>query len=35
VNVVREPLLAYLNGSRRAYFGFENADVSIVFADET
>lgn len=34
VGVVRDPLVAYLRGSRARYFGFSAADVSISFADE-
>ncbi|MBV9973549.1 MAG: NUDIX domain-containing protein [Candidatus Eremiobacteraeota bacterium] len=33
VRVVREPLLAYLNGDARRYFGYAEAGISIVFAD--
>ena len=33
VRVVREPLLAYLNGDSRRYFGYAEAGISIVFAD--
>lgn len=34
VAVVREPLLAYLNGSRRRYYGFHEAGVTIRWIDE-
>ena len=33
VRVVREPLLAYLNGDRRRYYGYADAGISIEFAD--
>jgi len=33
VHVVREPLLAALNGSRRRYYGYAEAGISIVFPD--
>jgi ADP-ribose pyrophosphatase YjhB (NUDIX family) len=33
VVVVREPLLAYLADSRRQYFGYADAGISIEFAD--
>ncbi len=33
VSVVREPLLSYLNGDLRRYFGYAEAGISIVFAD--
>lgn len=35
VSVVRGPLLAYLAGDRRRYFGFADAGISIEFADES
>ena len=31
--VVRIPLLGYLNGSDRTYYGFQNADITIQFND--
>lgn len=31
--VVREPLLAYLGGDRRGYYGFGEADITIEFND--
>lgn len=34
VPVVREPLLAYLGGDRRGYYGFEDAGITIEFADD-
>jgi hypothetical protein len=33
VAVVREPLVAYLRGERRPYFGFADAGITIEFAD--
>jgi ADP-ribose pyrophosphatase YjhB (NUDIX family) len=33
VAAVREPLLAYLNGDARRYFGFDDAGITIEFAD--
>lgn len=33
VPVVREPLLAYLRGERRRYYGYAEAGISIEFAD--
>lgn len=33
VRVVREPLLAALNGSTQRYFGYAEAGISIVFPD--
>jgi ADP-ribose pyrophosphatase YjhB (NUDIX family) len=33
VRVVREPLLAVLNGSTQRYFGYAEAEISIVFPD--
>jgi ADP-ribose pyrophosphatase YjhB (NUDIX family) len=33
VAVVREPLLAYLSGDQRRYFGFLEAGITIEFAD--
>ncbi len=33
VAVVREPLLAYLRGERRRYYGYADAGISIEFAD--
>jgi ADP-ribose pyrophosphatase YjhB (NUDIX family) len=34
VRVVREPLVAWLSGDTRRYFGYEEADVTIEFADD-
>jgi ADP-ribose pyrophosphatase YjhB (NUDIX family) len=34
VPVVREPLLAYLGGDRRRYYGFDDAGITIEFADD-
>ncbi|MDP9017559.1 MAG: NUDIX hydrolase [Candidatus Eremiobacteraeota bacterium] len=31
--VVREPLESHLSGSQRRYFGYADAEISIVFAD--
>ncbi|MBV9736701.1 MAG: NUDIX domain-containing protein [Candidatus Eremiobacteraeota bacterium] len=33
VGVVREPLLSYLRGESRRYFGYAEAGISIAFAD--
>ena len=33
VQVVKEPLLTYLRGENRRYFGYAEAGISIVFAD--
>jgi len=33
VAVVREPLIAYLGGDERRYFGFREAGITIEFAD--
>jgi len=33
VGVIREPLLAYLQGERTRYYGFDDAGVTIEFAD--
>lgn len=33
VGVVREPLLAFLNGGERRYYGYAEADISIAFPD--
>jgi len=33
VRVVKEPLLTYLRGESRRYFGYAEAGISIVFAD--
>jgi ADP-ribose pyrophosphatase YjhB (NUDIX family) len=33
IAVVREPLLAYLSGGERRYFGFREAGITIEFAD--
>ena len=33
ITVVREPLLAYLGGDARRYFGFREAGITIEFAD--
>jgi hypothetical protein len=33
VAVVREPLVAYLQGDQRRYFGFRDAGITIEFAD--
>ena len=33
VRVVREPLLAYLSGDRRGYYGYAEAGITIEFAD--
>lgn len=33
VRVVREPLLAVINGSMQRYFGYAEAEISIVFPD--
>jgi 8-oxo-dGTP diphosphatase len=34
VRVVREPLLAWLGGDQRRYYGFDDAQITIAFADE-
>ena len=33
VKVIREPLLAYLDGDARRYFAYADAEISIEFAD--
>lgn len=33
VKVIREPLLAFLAGSKQRYFGYADAEISIEFAD--
>jgi ADP-ribose pyrophosphatase YjhB (NUDIX family) len=33
VRVIREPLLGYLDDRRRQYFGFQDAGITIAFAD--
>lgn len=33
VRVVREPLLAYLGGDRRGYYGYAEAGITVEFAD--
>ena len=34
VGVVREPLVAYLASGARGYYGFQEAGITIEFADE-
>jgi ADP-ribose pyrophosphatase YjhB (NUDIX family) len=34
VRVVREPLLAFLAGDRRRYYGFDDAGITVEFADD-